>query len=65
VTTWALTGPGPNPLASSCDDAVVIDAVSANAQEGHLIALHAMCRSFEAEIARKDRTAAGSEDDHG
>lgn len=65
VTTWALTGPGPNPLASCCDDAVVIDAVSANAQEGHLIALHAMCRSFEAEIARKGRTAAGSEDDHG
>jgi D-sedoheptulose 7-phosphate isomerase len=65
VTTWALTGPAPNPLASCCDDAVVIDAVSANAQEGHLIALHAICRSFEAEIARKDRTAAGSEDDHG
>ncbi|MFJ5697505.1 SIS domain-containing protein [Arthrobacter sp. NPDC093139] len=65
VTTWALTGPGPNPLASCCDDAVVINALSANAQEGHLIALHAICRSFEAEIARKDRTAAGSEDDQG
>lgn len=55
VTTWALTGPAPNPLASCCDGAVAIDAVSANAQEGHLIALHAMCRAFEAEVARRGR----------
>ena len=65
VTTWALTGPAPNPLAASCDEAVAIDALSANAQEGHLIALHALCRSFEAEIARKDRPAAGQEADRG
>ncbi|HKS01084.1 MAG TPA: SIS domain-containing protein, partial [Arthrobacter sp.] len=31
VTTWALTGPAPNPLASCCDDAVAVDAISANA----------------------------------
>ncbi|MBT2553142.1 SIS domain-containing protein [Arthrobacter sp. ISL-5] len=61
VTTWALTGPAPNPLASCCDDAVAIDALSANAQEGHLIALHAMCRAFEAEVARRGRPVAGSE----
>lgn len=65
VTTWALTGPAPNPLAESCDEVVAIDALSANAQEGHLIALHALCRSFEAEIARKDRPAAGQEADRG
>ena len=65
VTTWALTGPAPNPLAESCDEVVAIDALSANAQEGHLIALHAVCRSFEAEIARKDRPAAGQEADRG
>ena len=65
VTTWALTGPAPNPLAESCDEVVAIDALSANAQEGHLIALHALCRSFETEIARKGRTAAGQEADRG
>lgn len=65
VTTWALTGPAPNPLAASCDDAVVIDAVSANAQEGHLIALHAMCRAFEAEVTRKSRGVPGLEADRG
>lgn len=53
VTTWALTGPAPNPLASRCDEAVTIQALSANAQEGHLIALHAMCRAFDAEVARR------------
>jgi D-sedoheptulose 7-phosphate isomerase len=54
ISTWALTGPGPNPLATACDEAVLIDALNANAQEGHLIALHALCRAFEAEVNRHD-----------
>ncbi|MDQ0076451.1 D-sedoheptulose-7-phosphate isomerase [Arthrobacter oryzae] len=53
VTTWALTGPAPNPLAARCDEAVTIQALSANAQEGHLIALHAVCRAFDAEVGRR------------
>jgi D-sedoheptulose 7-phosphate isomerase len=53
VTTWALTGPGPNPLALTCDEAVTIDAPAASAQECHLIALHAICRAFDAEILRR------------
>jgi D-sedoheptulose 7-phosphate isomerase len=53
ITTWALTGGGPNPLATACDEAVLIDAVNANAQEGHLIALHAVCRAFDLEISRR------------
>ncbi|ACL38569.1 sugar isomerase (SIS) [Pseudarthrobacter chlorophenolicus A6] len=53
ITTWALTGAGPNPLAAACDEAVMIDALNANAQEGHLIALHAVCRAFDLEVARR------------
>lgn len=53
VTTWALTGPGPNPLANACDEAVMIEALNANAQEGHLIALHAICRAFDLEVRRR------------
>ena len=53
VTTWALTGPGPNPLALNCDQAVSIDSPAASAQECHLIALHAICRAFDAEIQRR------------
>ncbi|MFH5877323.1 SIS domain-containing protein [Arthrobacter sp. NA-172] len=52
ITTWALTGPGPNPLADACDQAVLVDAIAANAQEGHLIAVHAVCRAFDAEVAK-------------
>ena len=53
ITTWGLTGAGPNPLADACDEAVMIDALNANAQEGHLIALHAVCRAFDLEVARR------------
>jgi D-sedoheptulose 7-phosphate isomerase len=53
ITTWALTGTGPNPLSEACDEAVMVDALNANAQEGHLIALHAVCRAFDLEVARR------------
>ena len=53
VRTWAVTGRGPNPLSEACDDAVCIDAGAANAQEAHLIALHSLCRAFDAEVSRR------------
>jgi D-sedoheptulose 7-phosphate isomerase len=65
ITTWALTGPGPNPLASSCDEAVLIDAVNANAQEGHLIALHSICRAFDLEVSRRGPGNSGQGDERG
>lgn len=52
VTTWALTGPGPNPLTLGCDETITIQGAAANAQECHLIAVHAICRAFDAEIHR-------------
>lgn len=54
VTTWALTGRAPNPLALACDEAVAIDGLAANAQECHLIGLHALCRAFDTEVRRLD-----------
>ncbi|MCT9872053.1 D-sedoheptulose-7-phosphate isomerase [Paenarthrobacter aurescens] len=56
IATWALTGPGPNPLAGACDQAITVDAIAANAQEGHLIAVHAVCRAFDAEVAKRARS---------
>ncbi|MEJ1114710.1 SIS domain-containing protein [Paenarthrobacter sp. CCNWLY172] len=53
IATWALTGPGPNPLSDACDQAITVDAIAANAQEGHLIAIHAVCRAFDAEVAQR------------
>jgi D-sedoheptulose 7-phosphate isomerase len=52
VTTWALTGQAPNPLTLCCDEAIAIHGPAANAQECHLIAVHALCRAFDAEIRR-------------
>lgn len=59
VTTWALTGTAPNPLTRVVDDFVALNARAANVQEGHLIALHSICRSFDAEVSR--RRSAGSQ----
>ncbi|GAA2089998.1 hypothetical protein GCM10009823_06130 [Brevibacterium salitolerans] len=49
--TWALTGPGPNPLSAACDSAVCVDAPAPHVQEAHLTAVHALCTVFDAEVA--------------
>lgn len=52
VDTWSLTGPAPNPLALASDENVAIEGPSASVQECHLVALHAVCRTFDATVAR-------------
>ena len=48
VTVWALTGPGPNPLASLADDAVAVEApTTATVQEIHLSLVHALCIALD------------------
>jgi D-sedoheptulose 7-phosphate isomerase len=48
VTTWALTGPGPNPLAELCDEALTVMAKStATVQEVHLAVIHMLCEVIE------------------
>lgn len=51
ATSWALTGPGPNPLALACDDGIALPGPSANVQEAQLAAIHALCRVFDHELA--------------
>lgn len=55
IDSWSLTGTRPNPLAQATDENVAIEGPSANVQECHLIALHAMCRAFDAAVARRRR----------
>ncbi|AOS64707.1 D-sedoheptulose-7-phosphate isomerase [Actinoalloteichus hymeniacidonis] len=51
VTTWALTGPAPNPLAALCDDAITVDAPDvATVQEVHLALVHALCAALDGEL---------------
>jgi D-sedoheptulose 7-phosphate isomerase len=48
VTTWALTGPSPNPLAAVSDDAICVEAKSvATVQEIHLVLIHGLCMALD------------------
>ncbi len=57
IVTWAMTGPGPNPLSARCDDAVLVRAPSTAAiQAVHLVAVHGLCAVVDAAILdRGDR----------
>jgi phosphoheptose isomerase len=61
ILTWCLTGPAPNPLAEACDETVCVYPAGARAlsltatvQEAHQVALHLICLSFDAAVARTD-----------
>jgi D-sedoheptulose 7-phosphate isomerase len=59
VSSWALTGPGPNPLATACAEAITVDAPStATVQEIHLAAIHMLCAAVDAALGR-DRAIGG------
>ncbi|MET8835244.1 phosphoheptose isomerase, partial [Micromonospora sp. NPDC004540] len=64
---WAFTGPAPNPLAGSCQEALAIDSPDSQVvQELHLVATHVLCeyvdRALPAALAARaaDRTPADS-----
>jgi len=63
AVSWAMTGPGPNPLAELCDDALTLPGGCGHVQEGHLLALHALCCGFEEQVRRLDAAAAGDAED--
>ncbi|MEV8308732.1 SIS domain-containing protein [Streptomyces flavidovirens] len=49
LRVWAMTGPGPNPLAEAADEALCVDAgTTATVQEAHLVAVHLLCECFDA-----------------
>ena len=51
MRTWALTGPGPNPLADACDEALCVESRhTPTVQEIHLIAIHLVCASVDIEL---------------
>jgi D-sedoheptulose 7-phosphate isomerase len=55
MTTWALTGPAPNPLEGTCHDAVCVDApTTATVQEVHLALVHALCMALDARLVTVD-----------
>jgi phosphoheptose isomerase len=51
VTSWALTGAAPNPLASACDDVLaVVSGDTQVVQELHLVTSHLLCEYLEQEL---------------
>lgn len=59
ATSWAITGPAPNPLARACDEALCLPGDAATVQEAHLAALHMLCRAVDAALAVNDGAADG------
>jgi D-sedoheptulose 7-phosphate isomerase len=50
MATWALTGPGPNPLAASVDEAVCVGGpgtATATVQEVHQVLVHLLCAAVD------------------
>ncbi|MFI7356168.1 D-glycero-beta-D-manno-heptose 1-phosphate adenylyltransferase [Streptomyces avidinii] len=63
LTVWALTGPGPNPLAAASDEAVCVDAAQvATVQECHLVAVHLLCAAVDTHLT-SPALPAGAEPD--
>jgi D-sedoheptulose 7-phosphate isomerase len=57
ATTWALTGPAPNPLADLADDTVALPGDPCHVQEAQLVVVHALCEAFEAALPTAFRRA--------
>jgi D-sedoheptulose 7-phosphate isomerase len=53
MRAWALTGPGPNPLASAAHEALAMDAeTTATIQEVHQVVVHLICAAVDRVVAR-------------
>jgi len=58
LTTWAMTGNGPNPISERCDDAFCVEATAtATVQEVHQVALHLVCAAVDLRVG-SDRSSA-------
>lgn len=52
LTTWAMTGPLPNPLGAGADEVLAVQSETSSAvQEVHLVALHLLCAAFDEALA--------------
>lgn len=60
ITTWALTGRRPNPLADTVDDALCVYAPDpATVQEVHQIVVHLLCEALERALSSVVSVPAG------
>jgi phosphoheptose isomerase len=58
LTTWALTGPGPNPLAARCHEALSVGAAAtATVQEVHQVVVHLLCATVDVAVGASSALA--------
>jgi phosphoheptose isomerase len=51
LTTWVMTGAGPNPMSDAADQALVVGApATATVQEVHQVALHLVCAAVDLRV---------------
>ncbi|GLZ49444.1 phosphoheptose isomerase [Actinomycetospora sp. NBRC 106375] len=58
LTVWALTGPGPNPLAAAATEALCLPGATPSVQEAHLVTVHLLCEMVDKALTRAPRVAA-------
>lgn len=63
LAVWALTGPGPNPMAATADEQVVVAApATATVQEVHQVAVHLLCAAVDLQVGADRSSSALSAD---
>jgi D-sedoheptulose 7-phosphate isomerase len=62
LTVWALTGPGPNPLADAASEALCLPGKTPSVQEAHLVTVHLLCEVVDRVLAPAPRLSAGTEE---
>jgi D-sedoheptulose 7-phosphate isomerase len=60
ITSWAMTGPLPNPLGMCCDDVLAVPADPQTAQELHLVAVHVLCEQIEVALPAVEQRLGGT-----
>ena len=59
LSVWALTGPGPNPVAELAGEAVAVVAAStATVQEVHQVAVHLLCAAVDLQVGADSPSSA-------
>ena len=52
LSTWAMTGRAPNPLATLCEESLCVDApTTATVQEVHQVVIHLLCAAVDLEVS--------------
>lgn len=59
ITTLALTGRAPNPLAACADDALAVEGPTPTVQEVHQVLIHLLCVAIDAALPNHLAVAAG------